>query len=142
MERLGKWDCEDLHILCFADYCKTHFKDIPAFQNLSFRSDINIVIYYLTKLGIAVFVNTTRDVETYGYTGFFSCPNFLTDEQIESIHSFLPELNGFKIKLNYDLSYDGIVSGKTLDATDQVDTTEVFERYLKETKNLKNIHRK
>lgn len=31
IERLGKWDSEDLHILCFADYCKTHFKDIPAF---------------------------------------------------------------------------------------------------------------
>lgn len=87
-------------------------------------------------------MNTTHDVATYGYTGFFSCPNSLTSEQMESIRSFLPELDSFKIKLNYDLSYDEIMSGKTLDTTDQVDVTEVFDHYLEETHNLKNTYLK
>lgn len=76
--RLGKWASDDLHVLCFSNYWKHHFQEIPAFGNLTYRNYINDIAVHFARLGHAMFVNTTKDVNTYGYTGFFTLPNYLT----------------------------------------------------------------
>lgn len=80
-DRIGGSNQEEIHILCFQEFCKSHFLDIKAFQNLSIRSSIDIVSYFLSQvMGHAVFLNSTKDIKKYGYSGIFVMPPELTEE--------------------------------------------------------------
>lgn len=137
--RLGKWTSDDLHVLCFSDYWKKHFQEIPAFGNLTYRNYINDIAVHFARLGHAMFVNTTKDVKAYGYTGFFTLPNYLTEEQIQMIQSLFPELEGFRIVINYDFTVeDGYINCKTIENSNRTCVESIFECYLEEM-NL-NLH--
>lgn len=131
-DRIGNIKEEDFHILCFREFCKSHFLDIKAFRNLSYRSSIDIVSYFLSQvMGHVVFLNTTKDIEKYGYTGMFVMPVELTEEQEKLVMLFTEELTSFQIVINYDMVLnDGIIQAKTKQATSEIDTKKFIQDFI------------
>lgn len=123
---------EDFHIICFREFCKSHFLDIKAFQNLSYRSSIDVVSYFLSQvMGHVVFLNTTKDIEKYGYSGMFVMPPELTDAQEKLVISFTEELASFQIVINYDMVLnDGIIDTKIKQVTSEFDVKKFMEDFI------------
>ncbi len=131
-DRIGNIYEDDFHISCFQEFCKSHFLDIKAFQNLSYRSSIDIVSYFLSKvMGHVVFVNTTKDIENYGYSGMVFMPSQLTEEQTTLLKSFVEELTSFQILINYDMELnDGIIETKSKQTTSTIDTKQFVNDFI------------
>ena len=131
-DRIGSTEKEDFHIFCFREFCKSHFLDIKAFQNLSYRSSIDVVSYFLSQvMGHVVFLNTTKDIEKYGYSGMFFMPPELTEEQAKLVTSFTEELTSFQIVVNYDMALNaGIIEAKTKQATSDVNIKKFIQNFI------------
>lgn len=135
IDRIGNIDEGVPHISCFKEFCNNNFLDIPAFQRLTSRSSINAVGYILsTIMKHVVFLNTTIDVERYGYNGIFFMPPEITEEQILAIKTFASEIKDFNIKISYDLVLDaGFLDSEIKSTTDEVDAEMLLDHYFNET---------
>lgn len=56
----GKYNVDSLHVQNLLDYANKNFKEYSIFQKLSIRHQPEVVSYFLTKLGIIVFLNMTK----------------------------------------------------------------------------------
>ena len=99
-------DVEELHSQCLLDYANNNY-DAKIFKKLNFRHRAEVISYFLTQLGDIVFLNTTKDVEKYGYIGVLMLPRNITNVQRDSLDQFLEKISMFNICLVTDLYLDG-----------------------------------
>lgn len=135
----GEIDSDSLHVMSLLEYAKNNFSDIPVFNQLTIRHQPEVVAYFLTRIGIIVFLNMTRydeqHLKRYGKMGMLMMPDKLTDNQIEALNQFVEEISDFSIVVNYDLSIDtGMLDSKSIQGFAGEKPKDIIETYLERKK--------
>ena len=143
----GKYNVDSLHVQNLLDYANKNFKEYSIFQKLSIRHQPEVVSYFLTKLGIIVFLNMTKyddkHLKKYGKSGMFLLPDQLTEKQQTSLIEFAKNIENFDVMINYDISIDtGILDSKTIQGFNHETPLELINVYLKRINNKNNINQK
>ena len=136
----GEIDSDTLHVMSLLEYAKNNFSDIPVFNQLNIRHQPEVVAYFLTKIGVAVFFNMTRydasHLKKYGKLGMLMLPDELTDKQKEALYQFAENISDFSISVHYDLNIDtGILSSKTIQGMNNETPKEIIDVYMNTMKN-------
>lgn len=142
VERLGKIIYNDLHIACFCDYFKTHFKDDETLQKINFNSTSEMIGYLLSLRSHLVFINSTtiKNGRNYGNQGFFLMPSNITEKQKEQLYKLNDELKSFSISIFYDLDFkDGFLDAKMIHSNESESYKEIIDKYFEITKKEKSI---
>lgn len=140
VERIGDaTDDMQLHSVCLLEFALKKYPDVSIFKRLNNRHTPEIISYFYTLLGNAVFLNTTKEEEKYGKTGFFMLPNDMTEEQQESILLFSKSIKGFSTTIFYDLKLvDGMIDEKALSSMEPECSEELLRAYF-ETKKERRL---
>lgn len=136
VEFLGEITKDSLHVNCLLDYANQNFSEFSIFKKLSIRHQPEVVAYFLTKLGIVVFLNLTKydeeHLRRYGKMGMIMLPDTLTLNQRESLINFAESISDFDISINYDLSIEtGILDSKTIQGFNHEKPKELLDIYFK-----------
>ncbi len=139
IENCGICDEDSLHIVNLVNYAQKTFPEFSLFQKLTIRHQPEVISYFLTRLGIIVFLNMTRydekNLRTYGKMGTFLLPDELTEKQVESLKKFAESISDFDVSINYNLSIDsGILDSKMIQSHNHETPLELVEIYLNRTK--------
>lgn len=136
IEFCGNNNKDSLHVANLLDFAKKNFPEISVFNQLSIRHQPEVVSYFLTRLGIVVFLNMTKydskHLRKYGKMGMLLLPDELTDKQKESLIKFAESISDFEILINYDLSIEtGILDSKTIQGFNNETPKELLDIYFK-----------
>lgn len=125
-------DVEELHSICLLEYAKKTY-DVKIFEQLNFRHRPEVISYFLVKLfDNVVFLNTTRDIEKYGYMGILMMPDNLNSAQKASLDQFLDKINQFNICLMTNLCLDeGILQAQETYPMSGESPKEIVAKYYK-----------
>lgn len=146
-EVCGENSKDSLHVMNLLDYANLNFPEVSIFQKLSIRHQPEVISYFMTKLGIIVFLNMTKyddeHLRKYGRSGMFMLPDELTDKQKESLIEFAKSIENFDIMINYDLSIDtGILDSKTIQGFNHETPQELIDIYLKRVNSKDSSNQK
>lgn len=135
IEFCGETTIDSLHVVNLLNYANQKFPEVSIFNQLSIRHQPEVVSYFLTKLGIVVFLNMTKydseHLNKYGKMGMFLLPDELTDKQRESLISFAESISEFEVSINYDLSIEmGILDSKSIQGFNHETPKELFDIYF------------
>ena len=146
-EVCGEINKDSLHVMNLLDYANNKFSEMSIFQKLSVRHQPEVVSYFLTKLGIIVFLNMTKydneHLKKYGKMGMLLLPDELTDRQKDTLIKFAEKISDFDIYINYDLSIDtGILDSKTIQGFNHETPRELIDIYFKRLNKKDSIIQK
>ena len=136
----GKMIEDSFHVINLLEYARNNFSDVSVFNQLTIRHQPEIISYFLSKLGIIVFLNMTKyddkNLKKYGRSGMFMMPDELTDKQVESLKQFAETIPNFSVFINYDFNLDtGLLDAKSLHGFDKETPRELIDIYLERYKN-------
>lgn len=145
IEFYGNMEQDSLHIAYLLDYARSKFPEIPIFQQLTLRHQPEVAAYFLTRLGMIVFLNMTKydpeHLKKYGKMGMLMLPDQMTPAQIESLKQFVADIQDFDISIHYNLSIDmGMLDAKTIIGLNHETPMELmnlyFERVSEKNRNI------
>lgn len=140
IENYGIYDEDSLHIVNLTEYANKRFPEYSIFKQLTVRHQPEVAAYFLTQLGIVVFLNMTKydekNLQAYGKMGTFLFPDELTEKQVESLKEFAKTISDYDVSINYDLFIDnGILDSKMIQSTNRESPLELVNIYLNRKKN-------
>lgn len=138
IEFIGAIEKDSLHVVSLLEYAQNTFSQLPIFNQLTIRHQPEIIAYFLTRMGIAVFFNMTRydenNLKKYGKTGMLMLPDQLTQKQETSLKEFSQSISDFSICINYDLTIEsGILDSKMIQGCNHEKPLELLECYFEKT---------
>lgn len=125
-------DMDELHSICLLDYAKKN-GNAKIFQQLSFRHRPEIISYFLLRLyNDIIFLNTTKNIEKYGYLGVLMLPNDINDKQRNSLDNFLDSIAQYNVCLITNLELvDGMLQSDENYSLANETPKEFVNRFLK-----------
>jgi len=136
IEFCGNNSKDSLHVASLLNYAKKNFPEISVFNQLSIKHQPEVVSYFLTRLGMVVFLNMTKydseHLRKYGKMGMFLLPDELTDGQKKALISFSESISDFEVFISYNLSIEtGILDSKTIHGFNHETPNELLDIYFK-----------
>lgn len=132
-------DKSENHIITLIDFLKTHYKDDPNLQQLTYLHPIQTASYVFTRLGDIMFIDTTgADPKSHNGLGTFMMPDEITEKQKDGLLEFKNTIKHYTdVRVDYNIVYDcGILDSPTLRGTGE-HAVNVIDRYLEKLSNKK-----
>lgn len=127
------------HAECLIDYAKHKYSQILGFENIDYMIEPNLPLYYLSLLNNIIFTNVSVDDEK---RGMLYLPREISDEQLNTLLSFMNLISDFKITIVYNLSLiDGMVFGKDLEVLQSENMEEQIMKFVLERQTPKKERR-
>ncbi len=125
---------EEQHIVTLIGFLKDHYKNDPNLQQLKYTHPIQTASYVFTRLGDAVFLDTSKPNRKQGT---FMMPESMTEKQTQAFLSLKNTLHDYQdLRIDYDIIYDqGFFDAKTLQGQG-LEATKVLATYVE--KRAKN----
>lgn len=124
-------DQDLLHIDCILEHARKKYPEVAVFKQLTDRHSPEAVAYFYTQLGNAVFFNSTKEPEKYGYSGVLMLPDDLTDNQIQSLQNLSKKISKYIISISYDFKVeDGIIECQEINSLNQETPEELLKKYF------------
>ena len=136
IEFCGAYEEDNLHSFNLLTYAKEKFSEMPIFNQLNVRHQPEVIAYFLTKLGIMVFLNSTKydeiSLKKYGRSGIFLMPDSPTEKQQNTLLELTNTMSSFDTSINYNLLMeDGILNSKQISNINQEKPIDLANKYLK-----------
>lgn len=131
IEYIGE-NVDELHLASLLEYAKKHYNN-KIFEQLNYRHKPGVIGYFFLRFyGDIIFLNTTRNIKKYGYTGTLLLPDEINDIQKESLLQFLDTIPNFYMILATNLRLeDGIVEDDEGFPVSDATPRNVVEQYFK-----------
>lgn len=132
LEYVG-FDLDELHSECLLNYASEHYSDVEFFKRLNYRHKPEVIgFFFLKNFGDIIFFNTTKNIEKYGYTGFFLLPDDISDEQMITLFEFAREIKNYSVGLFSSLRLEeGLLMSEDIYSVENETPEELLDRYFK-----------
>lgn len=137
IDKFGDINDDLLHSACLLRFGKEKFPEVGVFNKLTFHHEPDVISYFFTKLGHAVFINSTSNGVKMG---ILLLPAQISDDFRNVLYKFAEEIEGYSVALAYDLEIvNGLLESKSIqDSIKKQGLKNLLDVYfLKNTKKLK-----